>query len=275
MGGVFTSCVVLAFFDMDSLFKSWLSLRADGLSSLFLYQTLTYLLIPGSVVLFALCALLFFLAGRTLEPVLGRQNFSVLLLAWALLGGLAEIALYPAAIVKGNAPLAVGALCAYAIVLPQACWRTRWFSLPLAPLAVVSAVWIIARTAVDRVTPGMLTPETILAPVAALALVATFTGVYLRSQGLGRPTHIELRIAKARREHLRLQSLPPSAFIEEFVNPILEKISANGMKSLTRRERRILKISRDKLVKADSREKSGNRSPADAKQDAAQSSRRQ
>jgi hypothetical protein len=85
MGGVFTSRLVLAFFDMDSAFNSCLSLSAQGLSSLFLYQTLTHLLIPGSIVVFALCALLFFLAGRALESVLGRQNFAVLLLGLSLI----------------------------------------------------------------------------------------------------------------------------------------------------------------------------------------------
>jgi hypothetical protein len=46
------------------------------------------------------------------------------------------------------------------------------------------------------------------------------------------------------------EDLPPAEFISREVDPILEKISAHGIQSLTPRERRILELARDKMRRA-------------------------
>jgi predicted DNA binding protein len=43
--------------------------------------------------------------------------------------------------------------------------------------------------------------------------------------------------------------LPPEEFLSKAVDPILDKISAHGIQSLTERERRILQTAREKMVK--------------------------
>ena len=43
------------------------------------------------------------------------------------------------------------------------------------------------------------------------------------------------------------QDLPPAEFISREVDPILEKISAHGIQSLTDRERQILEAARAKM----------------------------
>ncbi len=43
--------------------------------------------------------------------------------------------------------------------------------------------------------------------------------------------------------------VPPEEFLSKEVDPILDKISAHGIQSLTPRERRILEAAREKMAK--------------------------
>jgi hypothetical protein len=47
----------------------------------------------------------------------------------------------------------------------------------------------------------------------------------------------------------KVDDLTPDEFIAREVDPILDKIAAHGMASLTERERRILNAARDKVAK--------------------------
>ena len=46
-----------------------------------------------------------------------------------------------------------------------------------------------------------------------------------------------------------VEELPPAEFISREVDPILEKISAHGIQSLTARERQILEAARSKMAR--------------------------
>ena len=45
------------------------------------------------------------------------------------------------------------------------------------------------------------------------------------------------------------EDLPPEEFLSKEVDPILDKISAQGIQSLTERERRILETAREKMAR--------------------------
>jgi hypothetical protein len=47
----------------------------------------------------------------------------------------------------------------------------------------------------------------------------------------------------------KTEELPPAEFISREVDPILEKISAHGIQSLTARERQILEAARSKMAR--------------------------
>jgi membrane associated rhomboid family serine protease len=55
--------------------------------------------------------------------------------------------------------------------------------------------------------------------------------------------------SKARRPSEETEELPPEEFISKEVDPILDKISAHGIQSLTERERKILDAARKKMDK--------------------------
>ena len=51
----------------------------------------------------------------------------------------------------------------------------------------------------------------------------------------------------SRPKNKSIEELPPEEFISREVDPILDKISAHGIQSLTERERRILQAARDRM----------------------------
>jgi hypothetical protein len=55
--------------------------------------------------------------------------------------------------------------------------------------------------------------------------------------------------ATGRRATPSPEELPPEEFISKEVDPILDKISAHGIQSLTERERKILDAARKKMQK--------------------------
>ena len=58
-----------------------------------------------------------------------------------------------------------------------------------------------------------------------------------------------LRGSGANNSAPRDEDLPPEEFLSKAVDPILDKISAHGIQSLTERERRILETAREKMVR--------------------------
>ena len=52
-----------------------------------------------------------------------------------------------------------------------------------------------------------------------------------------------------RKKNASDEEMPPEEFLSKEVDPILDKISAQGIQSLTARERRILEAAREKMAK--------------------------
>jgi hypothetical protein len=72
--------------------------------------------------------------------------------------------------------------------------------------------------------------------------------LYAHLLGYGRPSVLQRALRHRRHERQRRQRMPLEEFIAEEIDPLLEKISRNGLASLTRRERRILAQVREKMA---------------------------
>jgi hypothetical protein len=251
VGGFLASYVIFQIFSPGDVMTPWLALSREGLHNVFVHQLVTHVLVPNSIFLHVTCGILFYLAAREIEPVVGPVHFTVMLAGWAIIGGTIHLLADNASLVRGAAPLAVGALAAFATVYSSARCGVGRFTFSLALLACGAAFMIALFTAETQVIPGVSsysTASAYLAPFAALSAVTAFSGVYLRFLGLGPETSIESKISRRQQEKFRVELLGPDAFICEFVDPILEKIGRSGQESLTRRERKILEISRQKLL---------------------------
>ena len=104
-----------------------------------------------------------------------------------------------------------------------------------AALVLVSAVLWYTRT-----LPA-------IGPVAMLA--ACVAGwVYVKQLGFGNPLAIQRYIFEKRERAARLERMSSEQFICTEIDPILEKISREGMHRLTRAERKILALGKDKIA---------------------------
>ena len=72
---------------------------------------------------------------------------------------------------------------------------------------------------------------------------------WARKLGFGNPLWFQRRAFERRQRELRRERMSAEDFMRAEIDPILEKISREGMRSLTREERRILAQGREKIVR--------------------------
>ena len=85
-----------------------------------------------------------------------------------------------------------------------------------------------------------------ISPIAMLAGCAV-GWLSARHLGFGNPLFFQRYLFEKRQRAARLERMTPEQFISAEIDPILEKISREGMQSLTRAERKILDQGREKI----------------------------
>ncbi|CAN5622525.1 rhomboid family intramembrane serine protease [soil metagenome] len=188
-----------------------------------------------------------YLLGRDVEPILGQRHFFFLYATGAIAGELGHLFLMPSATVLLGASGGVAAvLLAYATILPELeLTSSTFFIVPLRlkakHLAYGAAAIGIVLLVIDR--NGTVSHSAYLGGCAAGWL-------YAHLLGFGRPSVLQRALHQRKAEAERIEQMEAEQFIAEKVDPLLEKISREGLGSLTRRERRTLSRAREKLVKA-------------------------
>src|SRR2546423_10810784 len=74
---------------------------------------------------------------------------------------------------------------------------------------------------------------------------------YAHLLGFGRPSILQRALSQRRAEAERHAAMTAEEFIAQEIDPLLEKISREGMGSLTRTERRLLAKAREKMSAKD------------------------
>jgi membrane associated rhomboid family serine protease len=272
------ACFVLqsvanGFWGMDRV-DSWFALSTDGLKHWRVYQLFTFQFMHGGWMhlLGNMIGLYFF--GRAMEETLGRWGLLKLYLLSGTIGGLLQITLtfvFPGYFfggVVGASAGVFGLIAAFATRAPdQPITLLVFFVLPI---TFKAKVFLLAEAFISLV--GLLGPLVhfydLTGNIAHAAhLGGMLTGIfYIR--WLGRtprpfefwrpfarrtPPKRELVNAAPRRAwrgaRTPVEDLPPAEFISREVDPILEKISAQGIHSLTERERQVLESARNKMAK--------------------------
>jgi membrane associated rhomboid family serine protease len=194
--------------------------------------------------------LVLFVLGRDLETILGQRHFLYLYLAGSFAGELGHLFLMPSDCVLFAASGGVAAvLVAYATILPELeLTSTAFFLVPLRlkakHLAYGAFVLALILVCIDR--GGTVVHSAYLGGCAAGWL-------YAHLLGFGRPSILQRIISQRRAAAERYQQMDVEQFMVEEIDPLLEKISRAGLKSLTRTERRILARGREKILASQSR----------------------
>jgi rhomboid family protein len=193
--------------------------------------------------------LILFVLGRDLETILGQRHFLYLYFAGSFAGELGHLFLMPSDCVLFAASGGVAAvLAAYATILPELEFTsTAFFLVPLRlkakHLAYGAFVLALILVCIDR--GGTVVHSAYLGGCAAGWL-------YAHLLGFGRPSILQRIISQRRAVAERYRQMDAEQFIVEEIDPLLEKISRDGLKSLTRAERRTLARGREKILESQS-----------------------
>jgi membrane associated rhomboid family serine protease len=231
----------------------------------FIWQLFTYQFLHGGLPHLVLNSVALYFFGRPMELMLGPRAFLKLYLLSGLAGGIFQVALgfispqFSGPMVGASAGIC-GLIAAFALLSPDSVIylffvlpvRARYF-LPL--MILLSTVFLF--------TPGNTTIAHgahlggTLFGVAYLrwyVVSSYFAEIWQRLRGSrASPPIVKVRFpghSSWKRENAARTDDPTSAdFISREVDPILEKISAHGIHSLTERERRILEAARSRMDK--------------------------
>ena len=226
------------------LVRDYLALSKNGLGDAYSWQFVTSILVFGGPLHFLGNTLALYFLGRDIESILGQRHFLYLFLSGAIAGELGHLFLMPADTLLYAASGGVAAVTiAYATILPELdliAWRLGVFRLNLKAkhLAYALTFLSLVMLMVDR--HGAVIHSAIPGGLAAGWL-------YAHLLGFGHPSWLQQKLARRRAVAQRIERLTPAEFIEQEINPLLEKISRSGIQSLTRSERRVLDRVREKF----------------------------
>ena len=256
------------FTTFDVLYYGALSL--DGLKQGHVWQLLTYQFMhAGPLHLLFNCLAIYFF-GLEVEHALGRVRFLVLYLASGTIGGLVQILAGLAlgntfaAPVVGASAAAFGLVAAFAMLFPDRI-ILLFMILPL------RARYLLIMEAIVAIW-GMFGSRYLHSSGPQIADAAhiggMLTGIFFArcavdwnwewpklNRGTAKTPRRLVRVTSgssgswARKKQAAEPDLPPEDFLSREVDPILDKINAHGMQSLTERERRILEAARQKMAK--------------------------
>jgi len=248
----------------------YFALSLEGLRQGWIFQIITFQFLHGGLLhlLGNLLGIYFF--GRSIEDMLGRSGMLKLYLASGVFGGICQIALgliFPSQFggggVLGASAGVFGLIAAFATRSPnQPITLLLFFILPVTFPA--KALLLIE---LGLAVFGILIPSGNLAHGAHLGGMAvgiawikwmsrSNTALVLWRPFRRQPKRREListpqikRSPWKRPAKVEEEELPPAEFISKEVDPILDKISAHGIQSLTERERQVLEAARKKMAK--------------------------
>jgi membrane associated rhomboid family serine protease len=242
----------------------YFALSLDGLKSGFVWQLLTFQFMHAGFLHIIFNSLAIYFFGRPVETALGRRHFLTLYLSAGIIGGLVQmlfVYLIPSfdIPVVGASAGASGLVAAFAILH----WEER-FSLLIYFIPVNMTGKTLLAVSIGLAFLGILTPNSGVANAAHLGGILTgayYVRLFIQGQWPGwkfsarssAPREVAAKRA-GKGPFWRSAADKPAddsdtdEFLKSEVDPILEKISAHGIHSLTAREREILENARKKMT---------------------------
>ncbi|HSY74736.1 MAG TPA: rhomboid family intramembrane serine protease [Dongiaceae bacterium] len=245
--------------------NNYFALSTEGLEHYRIWQLLTFQFMHASWMHLIFNSLAIFFFGRSVETILGRNRFLTLYFSSGIVGGAVQMLFalwrpdfFGGAVVGASAG-AYGLVAAFAVIN----WTER-FTLLIYFIPVTMRGKTLLWVSIGLALVGLLTPGSGVANAAHLGGILTgfFCVRYIfgRWPQLGFPSHRsepgEFAAKSAGRKsfwrsnaNTSDEDLSADEFLQKEVDPILEKISAHGIHSLTARERETLEKARAKMAK--------------------------
>ncbi len=244
-------------------FEPYFYLSLAGLAHGYVWQLLTYAFLHAGPLHLLFNCWAIYVFGQDVEHALGRKAYLTLYFASAILGGLLQVGfgvLMPvfAAPVVGASAAAFGLAAAFAMLFPDRI-LLLFFIIPMRAKYLLLLSAAIALLGIIRPGDNVAHAAHLGGMLTGMAFIRYAIHWNLRWPHLGRrrgrtPRQL-VKVGSARSGLWRAnkatnqEDLPPEEFVSREVDPILDKISAHGIQSLTERERRILETARQKMGK--------------------------
>jgi membrane associated rhomboid family serine protease len=224
--------------------RDYLAISKNGISSAYSWQFVTSILVFGGPLHFLGSTLALYVLGRDIESILGQRHFLYLFLSGAIGGELGHLFLMPADTFLYAASGGVAAVTiAYATILPELdliAWRFRIFRLNVKTKHLACALMFLSLVMLMLDRYGAVIHSALPGGMAAGWL-------YAHLLGFGHPSWLQQAFARRRAMAQRIDRMTPAEFMEQEIDPLLEKILRSGVQSLTRSERRVLARAREKV----------------------------
>jgi membrane associated rhomboid family serine protease len=236
--------------------SDWLCLSMRGVRQGCLWQFVTYMFIHGvpggspwiGVIHLLVNMVTLYFVGREVEAIAGPRHLLGMYFLGGIAGGVAQI--FSSSVPVCGASAGVFAvLLAFTTILPEFEVTLLVFLFIPVRLRAKYVGWLVvgvsAGFAAFRLAPDV-------AHVAHLGGALVGWG-YARQLGFGAPFWYQRRRMERRQREERLERMGPDQYMTEQIDPILDKIAREGIRSLSREERRILERGRDKISEKDTR----------------------
>ena len=249
------------FFPDTRNYYGYFALSKEGLEHGFVWQLVTYQFMHAGFWHLALNSWAIYVFGRELESFLGGKKFLALVFSSGIVGGVFQILtaiVWPELFdgrVVGASACAFGLVAAFAMLYPEReLMILIFFVIPVRmrakTLLILSGVLAVAGIVFSESVFGGNVANA--AHLGGMAMGWFFVrkilqGDWSRLTGTLRPP-AQSKPCRPSLEPLGKKS--GGNFVEEQVDPILEKISAHGIQSLTPREREILEAARQKMTRS-------------------------
>jgi membrane associated rhomboid family serine protease len=242
-----------AAFIVQLLLASWnqpfvldyLALSDRGINDAYAWQFFTAPLLHHNIWHFAADMLVLYFVGRDVEAIIGQRQFLFLYLFGAFTGELGHLFLMPGDCVLFAGSGGVAAiLLAYATILPE----LEMTTLLLFMVPVRLKMRRLAQIALFGAVVLLLFDRSGSVGHSAFVGGAIAGWFYAHLLGFGRTSLLQRILRQRHLEAARLRSMNADQFVSEEIDPLLEKISQNGLASLSRRERRLLEQAREKML---------------------------
>jgi len=255
----------------------YLALSLEGLKQGYVWQLISFQFLHSGLMHLACNCLVIFFLGRPVEEALGRKSFLILYFASGVVGGLCQTlaGVFASAVgwhdyafkfagsVVGASAGGFGITAAFALlfpdqilllfmIIPMRAKYLLWLSIALAGwgVAMPPDKSIFGQHVADAAHLGGI--------LAGVIFVKYAVHWHFQWPQLNRRARQPVRRlvkvhsqkpAWGRDKPVIEEDLPPEEFLSREVDPILDKISAHGIQSLTERERKILETARSKMGK--------------------------
>ena len=238
------------------LYPGYLPLSVEGLAHGFVWQLVTYQFMHANMMHLLFNSWAIYMFGRELEDLLGVRKYLALIFSTGIVGGVFQVLVallwpqYFGGAVVGASACAFGLVAAFAMLFPER--ELTMLILFVIPIHMRAKMLLIGEAVLALA--GFSFPDIIMPGVAHAAHLGGMVmgwffvrkilqGDWSRLSG-GRSPAESRKSALRRPVLVPLEEKAPADFVASEVDPILDKISAHGIQSLTAREREVLESAR-------------------------------